>query len=67
MCVLCLRSLSDWWEGLQAYIIDRDMQLHCLADAPVEDLYQVDVSVKAHVDEVFAFDRTVSRLLEVRC
>lgn len=42
------------------------MQLHCLADASVEELYHVDVSVKSHVDEVFAFDRTVSRLLEVR-
>lgn len=41
-------------------------QLHCLADASAIDLYQLDGASKSNVDEVFAFDRTVSRLLEVR-
>lgn len=42
-----------------------DEQLHCLAGASAIDLYQLDGASKSHVDEVFAFDRTVSRLLEV--
>jgi len=42
------------------------LQLHCLAAAPAELLYQVDPEAKGNVDELFAFDRTVSRLMEVR-
>ncbi|TMW67953.1 hypothetical protein Poli38472_007625 [Pythium oligandrum] len=44
---------------------DKGVRLHCLADAAAEDLYQVDANSKGHIDEVFAFDRTVSRLLEM--
>ncbi|KUF88919.1 hypothetical protein AM587_10011384 [Phytophthora nicotianae] len=44
---------------------DRDVRLHCLAPESPERLYQVDVNMKSHVDEVFAFDRTVSRLVEM--
>ncbi|CAH0487982.1 unnamed protein product [Peronospora farinosa] len=44
---------------------DRGVRLHCLAPESPEHLYQVDAGMKAHVDEVFAFDRTVSRLLEM--
>ncbi|CEG35746.1 hypothetical protein L914_20781 [Plasmopara halstedii] len=44
---------------------DRGVRLHCLAMESPERLYQVDRKMKAHVDEVFAFDRTVSRLLEM--
>ncbi|TYZ69409.1 hypothetical protein PybrP1_009242 [[Pythium] brassicae (nom. inval.)] len=40
-------------------------QLHCLAEASAINLYQVAGDQKAHIDEVFAFDRTVSRLLEM--
>ncbi|KAG7390874.1 Lactation elevated protein 1 [Phytophthora pseudosyringae] len=44
---------------------DRGVRLHCLAPESPERLYQVDVNMKSNVDEVFAFDRTVSRLLEM--
>ncbi|CAI5746818.1 unnamed protein product [Peronospora destructor] len=44
---------------------DRGVRLHCLAPESPEHLYQVDAGMKSHVDEVFAFDRTVSRLLEM--
>ncbi|KAJ0409461.1 hypothetical protein P43SY_002351 [Pythium insidiosum] len=44
---------------------DKGIRLHCLADEAPETLYQVDPSSKGHVDEAFAFDRTVSRLLEM--
>ncbi|KAI9918858.1 hypothetical protein PsorP6_011795 [Peronosclerospora sorghi] len=44
---------------------DRGVQLHCLAMESPKHLYHVDAGMKAHVDEVFAFDRTVSRLLEM--
>ncbi|KAG3101021.1 hypothetical protein PI124_g13517 [Phytophthora idaei] len=44
---------------------DRGVQLHCLASESPERLYQVDANMKSHVDEVFAFDRTVSRLVEM--
>ncbi|KAG6622335.1 putative mitochondrial protein [Phytophthora cinnamomi] len=44
---------------------DKGVRLHCLAPESPERLYQVDVGMKSHVDEVFAFDRTVSRLLEM--
>ncbi|CAH0521805.1 unnamed protein product [Peronospora belbahrii] len=44
---------------------DQGVRLHCLAPESPEHLYQVDTGTKSHVDEVFAFDRTVSRLLEM--
>ncbi|GAB9463659.1 hypothetical protein Gpo141_00001109 [Globisporangium polare] len=44
---------------------DKGVRLHCLAGASAIDLYQLDGASKSHVDEVFAFDRTVSRLLEM--
>ncbi|DAZ98397.1 TPA: hypothetical protein N0F65_000111, partial [Lagenidium giganteum] len=44
---------------------DKHVRLHCLADASPEKLFTVDSSMKSHIDEVFAFDRTVSRLLEM--
>ncbi|KAF4319858.1 hypothetical protein BBO99_00005885 [Phytophthora kernoviae] len=44
---------------------DKGVRLHCLAAESPERLYQVDTSMKSSVDEVFAFDRTVSRLLEM--
>ncbi|KAH7468579.1 AFG1-like ATPase [Phytophthora ramorum] len=44
---------------------DRGVRLHCLAPERPERLYQVDVNMKSNVDEVFAFDRTVSRLTEM--
>uniref|UniRef100_K3W536 AAA+ ATPase domain-containing protein n=1 Tax=Globisporangium ultimum (strain ATCC 200006 / CBS 805.95 / DAOM BR144) TaxID=431595 RepID=K3W536_GLOUD len=44
---------------------DKGVRLHCLAAASAIDLYQVDANSKSHVDEAFAFDRTVSRLLEM--
>ncbi|KAG1710205.1 hypothetical protein DVH05_017209 [Phytophthora capsici] len=44
---------------------DRGVRLHCLAPESPERLYQVDNKLKSNVDEVFAFDRTVSRLLEM--
>ncbi|KAI9919761.1 hypothetical protein PsorP6_017285 [Peronosclerospora sorghi] len=39
--------------------------LHCLAMESPEHLYKVEAGMKAHIDEVFAFYRTVSRLLEI--
>uniref|UniRef100_H3GSV1 AAA+ ATPase domain-containing protein n=1 Tax=Phytophthora ramorum TaxID=164328 RepID=H3GSV1_PHYRM len=43
----------------------RGVRLHCLAPERPERLYQVDVNMKSNGDEVFAFDRTVSRLTEM--
>ncbi|RHY28589.1 hypothetical protein DYB32_005856 [Aphanomyces invadans] len=45
---------------------DKKVQLYCLADAAPNDLVVPDESTKNVIDEAFAFDRTVSRLLEVR-
>ena len=36
-----------------------------MAEASPRDLFRVDAGAKQHIDEVFAFDRTVSRLLEM--
>ncbi|KAE9207961.1 hypothetical protein PF002_g19552 [Phytophthora fragariae] len=44
---------------------DKGVRLHCLAPESPERLYQVDVGMKSNVDEIFAFDRTVSRLMEM--
>ncbi|KAL4165469.1 hypothetical protein KRP22_014179 [Phytophthora ramorum] len=46
-------------------VYGRGVRLHCLAPERPERLYQVDVNMKSNVDEVFAFDRTVSRLTEM--
>ncbi|TDH66340.1 uncharacterized protein CCR75_002735 [Bremia lactucae] len=44
---------------------DRGVRLHCLASESPERLVKDYGPMKTHVDEVFAFDRTVSRLLEM--
>ncbi|KAL4116469.1 hypothetical protein PRIC2_011922 [Phytophthora ramorum] len=46
-------------------VYGRGVRLHCLAPERPERLYQVDVNMKSNGDEVFAFDRTVSRLTEM--
>lgn len=49
---------------------DHRIQLYCLADAPVLELFYLGQDVKrgssAVKDEVFAFDRTISRLQEMQ-
>ncbi|CAK4071212.1 unnamed protein product [Aphanomyces euteiches] len=45
---------------------DKKVQLYCLADAAPIDLLEPDPATKGLIDEVFAFDRTVSRLLEMQ-
>ncbi|ETV94955.1 hypothetical protein H310_11598 [Aphanomyces invadans] len=45
---------------------DKKVQLYCLADAAPNDLVVPDESTKNVIDEAFAFDRTVSRLLEMQ-
>ncbi|RHY21704.1 hypothetical protein DYB36_010312 [Aphanomyces astaci] len=44
---------------------DKKVQLYCAADAAPMDLLVQGTSSKHVIDEMFAFDRTVSRLLEV--
>lgn len=47
---------------------DHRIQLYCLADAPALELFHPGESVKkGSYDEVFFFDRTISRLHEVAC
>ncbi|KAF0695775.1 Aste57867_13426 [Aphanomyces stellatus] len=45
---------------------DKKVQLYCLADAPPAQLLVQDDASKNVIDEVFAFDRTVSRLMEMQ-
>jgi predicted ATPase len=44
---------------------DKGVLLHCLADASPQRLFHVEENVKKSIDEVFAFDRTASRLIEM--
>ncbi|ETV79947.1 hypothetical protein, variant 1 [Aphanomyces astaci] len=45
---------------------DKKVQLYCAADAAPMDLLVQGTSSKHVIDEMFAFDRTVSRLLEMQ-
>nr|CCA27941.1 conserved hypothetical protein [Albugo laibachii Nc14] len=46
---------------------DNGVELYCLAEAPPESLLCIEANQsKEHIDEIFAFDRTVSRLLEMQ-
>lgn len=47
-------------------LYDHSVKVVILADAPINELFVADKSAKYAPDEVFAFDRTVSRLIEMR-